>query len=111
MPSTDAAESGPAAARPSVKASACEIRRIGRLLGLAGAQCARVGRVGQASDSLPRARAAASMPEKKPVARRPIHKPTLGKNMRVRSLVLGAALALFALPGAAQTGAAGKWNA
>ena len=31
--------------------------------------------------------------------------------MRVRSLVLGAALALFALPGAAQTGAAGKWNA
>jgi hypothetical protein len=31
--------------------------------------------------------------------------------MRVRSLVLGAALALLALPGAAQTGAAGKWNA
>jgi hypothetical protein len=31
--------------------------------------------------------------------------------MRVRSLVLGAALALFSLAAGAQTGAAGKWNA
>jgi len=31
--------------------------------------------------------------------------------MKVRSLVLGAALALLALPVVAQTGAAGKWNA
>lgn len=31
--------------------------------------------------------------------------------MTTRSLVLGAALALLALPGVAQQGAAGKWNA
>ncbi|HUL81898.1 MAG TPA: hypothetical protein VL131_07145 [Gammaproteobacteria bacterium] len=31
--------------------------------------------------------------------------------MKVRSLVLGAALALLALPVVAQTGVAGKWNA
>jgi len=33
------------------------------------------------------------------------------KNMKIRNLIIGATLALLVLPAAAQSGAAGKWNA